>query len=691
MKRSGVLMTVLLGLMVVGLLSAPTHLAASVTSTTSAAASHTNSERIVSVHATPVPRHVVPAAPSPKVGFPRTVLVETFTAVWCHFCPAETQALYNIEQKSNHSVLAIAELHTCAFPAGSGPCDELYVPPDNTTTYRGNFYGVCGYPDVFFDGQHDVCGGNTSWTWAATEQIQPRYESAIANASAVPSNVSITQSARIVGNNVTDTANITSAVNGTFNVVTYLVQYVNKLNQSNGYGPHDLAWVVRETMHNHPVTLTAGQSTLVSSVGPTIPSDYDWNQLNLSVITFVQNNGTKLVENANMAPAPNMLTSLNLNQTTVTANQSTTVTVHATNTTTGLGVGGAAVSLSSSLGGAFNPASGVTASDGTFISQFTAPLVSSPQKTTITAQVSAANYTSSSPVARLLVNPLILSSVATGLTAAPGSLGLTLNWTVPASGSTGVTYHVYRSVVGTGVYSMIGVTATTKFVDGTVTVGQGYWYKVNSHNAGGFSANTTPISAASVTASTSGLPPALGWWLKIGSVNITSDTNGSLSMFLPAGTYDYSFGPGVYGYVATPPSGPITVTDLPLTVSVSFSPLYAKLQGTVTPLSATVSVDGTAISVVDGSFSQLLVAGTYSVNVSASGYTSNVTSVTLTPGNLTPWNVVLKIIPTPPGSSSSNGPGGLTGNALIAVVGVAAVVAVAAILGGMRFLSKKNP
>ena len=195
----------------------------------------------------------------------------------------------------SHNVLNIAELHSCAFTTGTGPCLDDFVPSDGTTIARASYYHVCGYPDVFFDGNHGVCGS----IYPTYVGMKAAYERSIANASMYPGNVSIVQNATVAPGSMTSYAFVTAALTGSFNVVTYLLEYIGKENVSNGYGPHDIGWVVRETLLNRPIGLIAGETTEVNGSGVLNSS---WVRANLSVVTFVQQNSTKIVENANMAP-----------------------------------------------------------------------------------------------------------------------------------------------------------------------------------------------------------------------------------------------------------------------------------------------------------------------------------------------------------------------------------------------------
>ena len=185
----------------------------------------------------------------------------------------------------------------------------------------------------------------------------------------------------------------------------------------------------------------------------------------------------------------------------------------------------------------------------------------------------------------------------------------------------------------------------------------------------------TPITG--LTATASGLPANVGWWLSIDSMKFSSETNDALYAFLPSGFYQYTFGPSTYAYLASGGSGTLSTAGVSVAITASFSPRYVSLQGTVTPATANAAIllNGTAISVADGSFNAVMVAGTYSLSVSAPGYDDNNTTVTLTPGNLTTVDVLLNA-QSGSGGSSTSALGGLsTVDALIIIAGVIAVVA----------------
>jgi len=672
MQIGSIVATVVLAFLMVGLFSAPSQL-----SYTHSAAAPAHAPAVhLAVLSAPASRS--PAVPAPMVGFPRTVLVETFTGVWCIHCPAESKALWNIDLSSQPNVVNIAELHVCAGTT----CLENYVPPDGTSTTRGTFYNVPGYPDVLFDGQHASIGATDS-----TPQMQGVYQRAINNASAFPGNVSIAQTAKVSYGTVSTFVNISSELSGSYNTVSYLLEYIGKVNVSNGYGPHNIGNVVRETLYNHPVTFTNGSTTPLHLTGALNAA---WNDANLSVVTFVQQNTTKIVENANMVPVVTLLTTAHAAPTNLSSGANSAITVHVANSSTGSGVSGASVFLSSSAGGTFTPWTGTTATDGSFTSTFTAPIVSSTTAVAILAQATMGTFGIGEATVTVSVSSLVPPSMPTGIAITPGVQQVALNWTAPSTGAGGVSYYVYRSMSPSSGFLAINISQSTYYNDTSVITGQPYWYTVASYDTGGFSSNTTAISANSVTINPTGLSSNVAWWLLIGTQNLSS-TGGPMVIWLPDGVFTFTYGTAYYARVAsTTIATVLTVQGAPFSVDATFSPALAIIDGTVTPATANVTLAGVAVPVVNGAIHQRVLAGTYTLSVTSPGYATNSTNVTLTPGNVTPVKVDLQPVQSGGGPTSS---AMLTTTEIVAIVAVAgaAVVLGAVLLVSQRGKRKRSP
>ena len=614
--------------------------------------------------------HPAPVLPTPRTTFPRTVLIETFTAEWCEFCPLETQALYSIEHSTNRSFVDVSELHL----------SDIYSSVDGIGQARANYYGAAAIPDVFFDGGHNING-----MIGTLPVMENAYRDNLNNASMVPGNVSIAQTASVSSRTVSLQANITSGVTGTYQVISYLLEYIGKNDTSGPGGVHDVGNVVRRALENTSVALTAGVTTPVTGSGLI---ETGWVEQNLSIVTLVQDYSTKVIENANMLPLFTLTPAVVASPTGIPSGYSTMISVQVTNSSTHQEVAGAAVQMSSNAGGSFSPSSGVTGADGNFTTTFTAPKVSSTEDVLVTAMASQAGFATGSGTASITVSSLVPPSVPQGLGIAPGVSQVSLNWSAPATGSGGVTYHVYRATSAAGAFSEITTTTSTSYVDSGLAAGATYSYTVNAQSTGGFSSNTTSITASSVLVESQGLAANVGWWISVDSTVFRSATNASLSLFLPNGLYAYQIGSDAYEYSVATPTGSVTVAGAAANLQASFSLLYASLTGTVNVPGATVTLNGTALPVTDGGFTATrMMAGTYNLTVTASGYQPSYTQVTLTWGNTTTETVKLQANPTSGGQSSN---GGLSGEDLGAIAVIAAVAVIAVGFAGLSMSRRKR-
>jgi hypothetical protein len=630
----------------------------------------------ISAHAGPdlAAHPVLPRTPHPATGFPRVVLAEPFTELWCQWCPYESQGMYNAEHSSLASHLIVTELHPCVT-GNYANCQDSWPTLDGIADYRASphVYNIQGYPTVEFDGTHAIVGAVST----NIARITQYYENAIANASAVPGNVSISQTALITtGNNVTVHETIQSDISGTYLALTYLAEHIGK-NVSGTGGVHDIGTVVRASVIDENVTLVAGQTLTLTGSTPLTPS---WNTDNLSTVALVQDSSTLIIQNANQVPVETVATAMQATSLNITSHQSTSLTLTATNSSSGSALAGAQVSLSSAGGGTFSPASGVTAADGTFNTTFFAPNVTAVETFPVTANVTEGSYVHGSASVTLTVNPSYAPSVPLGLGVAPSSQGTLLQWSAPATGGGGVTYYVYRATSTGGPFSFVGTSASPTFVDPSVAAGTSYWYTVSAANLQGFSLNTSAVAAISVLTTPQGLPGDVGWWATIGGVALTQPNGGGLPLHLAPGSYDYSFGADSYAWLAPNNTGNFHVALAALGVEFAFTPNYAILQGTVSPANATVQFNGSAVNVTGGLFYLQEIPGVYDFKVSAPGYQTKDSQIALTPGNQTTLIVKLTAnAATPHPSTPSTSSGGLSAMELGALTAVGAVAAVAVV------------
>ncbi len=83
------------------------------------------------------------------MGAQRKVLIEVYTATWCHYCPYSSYGLDTLEMNYGDSI-AVIKYHS----SGSDPFQT------NEAVARANYYpDFSGYPTAYFDGVSSVVGG----------------------------------------------------------------------------------------------------------------------------------------------------------------------------------------------------------------------------------------------------------------------------------------------------------------------------------------------------------------------------------------------------------------------------------------------------------------------------------------------------------------------------------------------------
>ncbi|HEV2317789.1 MAG TPA: PEGA domain-containing protein [Thermoplasmata archaeon] len=629
------------------------------------------------------------ASPHPATTFSRTVLVESFTELWCEYCPFESQAMYALEHVYGTNTMISTELHPCVTGNYSN-CYDNWPTLNGISDYRASahVYAVSGYPSVYFDGGHPVVGGGGSTGGASVQQLESSYKSLIQNASKIPGNVSISQAVSLStsaggSHTVTVNATIDSGITGSYLALTYLAESIDQ-NYSGSGGMHDIGSVVRAAVINESVSLTSGQTTTVSG---TIPVSSQWNPSHLFAITLVQQRSNLDIENANEVPVLGV--SAGLSTQSVRAGLTTQLSLMAVNSTTNAPVAGASVALSLNGPGTVSPTSGTTGSNGVFEVNYTLPFSTQEEYANLTATLTPTSGTSTVETFGFVILASLAPSTPTALGLLPVNGAVQLQWTAPSSGGAGVTYNIYRATSSSGPFSELTSVGTTSVTDGGVSSGLTYWYVVNAENAAGFSANTTAVTASPLVGTATGLPSTVTWWLQLGTgtsevFNETGDQ--PIALHVSPGVYDWTVGVDSYAYLApTNPSGQVTVGTSAVPIPAVFTPNYAIFALTVTPEGAQVLLNGQPLTLANGAFTGQEMEGTYSLQVSSPGYQTNQSTVTLTPGNTSTLTVALHPIASTTTSTSSGGLSMLDIAALAGIV-IAAVVAIVAaiVLSGRR-------
>ena len=176
-----------------------------------------------------------------------------------------------------------------------------------------------------------------------------------------------------------------------------------------------------------------------------------------------------------------------------------------------------------------------------------------------------------------------------------------------------------------------------------------------------------------------GLPAGTSWSVTVGTTAWTSTTGGVANTLAP-GTYSYTVGT-VAGYAPTPSSGTATVYFGAVTsVAIAFAPTTGWIAGTVTPSSASVWVDGTAVTTNDGTFNVSVLGGIHSIKAAASGYATYQNDVIVLGGETTHLTIV----------EATLSPTTLSDTDLYAIVGAIVALAVAILLAAIMVRNRKG-
>ncbi|MGC8618586.1 MAG: thermopsin family protease [Thermoplasmata archaeon] len=132
----------------------------------------------------------------------------------------------------------------------------------------------------------------------------------------------------------------------------------------------------------------------------------------------------------------------------------------------------------------------------------------------------------------------------------------------------------------------------------------------------------------------SGLPNGTLWSVILNGKGTLNSSNDILIFDVTNGTYDYLV-PSTFDYAPLNHTGSVTVNGSDVIVPVPFTIMDGYLVGKITPSTATISINGTTYRSSNGNFNISLKPGNYTVNVTAPGYVSFVTNVTILPSHVT--------------------------------------------------------
>jgi thermopsin len=190
---------------------------------------------------------------------------------------------------------------------------------------------------------------------------------------------------------------------------------------------------------------------------------------------------------------------------------------------------------------------------------------------------------------------------------------------------------------------------------------------------------SAPAQSGTLVFTQTGLPAGTAWSVTVGTAPWSSTTGGVANPVTP-GTYSYTVGT-VVGYAPTPSGGMATVSaGAVTTVSIAFAPTTGWIAGTVVPSSASVWVDGTAVSTTGGAFNVSVPGGTHSVRAAASGFATYYNNVTVVGGTTTHLAVVEATL-TPTSFPATD---------LYAILGVVVLLAVAIVVAAVLVRNRKG-
>ena len=150
----------------------------------------------------------------------------------------------------------------------------------------------------------------------------------------------------------------------------------------------------------------------------------------------------------------------------------------------------------------------------------------------------------------------------------------------------------------------------------------------------------SPVPAVkyNITFTESGLPSGTNWTIVFNGTTYTSDST-SISFDVTNGSYPFDV-QNVSGYTA-PISGTLNVYGNSVTEQIVFTQIVSKgyFVGSVSPSNVTIYVNGTAYTEQNGSFNISLSPGNYGVKISAPGYKTYTTNITVSSSTVTSLSI----------------------------------------------------
>lgn len=236
---------------------------------------------------------------SVAVSAPRKVLAEMFTSTTCPPCYAADLYYFHtwLPNYGGADQIVTVAYHVWWPPPGNDP---MYLANPTPVQTRNSYYGNNEAPNMRIDGFTN--GGSNYSTWPGA--IEPRFLDA--------SPITITLSGTRTGNTLDLRASIfAEAVVNSTNWRVHWVVVEDSINEpqntGSGYVPFIHNWAHRgmyPDANGSAITISQGQTV---NIDRAITLSSNWVANNCKVIVFVQNNGDKKVQNAEVKQVSTLL------------------------------------------------------------------------------------------------------------------------------------------------------------------------------------------------------------------------------------------------------------------------------------------------------------------------------------------------------------------------------------------------
>ena len=209
--------------------------------------------------------------------------------------------------------------------------------------------------------------------------------------------------------------------------------------------------------------------------------------------------------------------------------------------------------------------------------------------------------------------------------------------------------------------SSTGATITASLPNGTYTYTVSTVNKEYRGNGGTFTVNGSSISETAgfavvtyaITFTETGLSSGTNWSVTLAGLTKHS-TSATITFSESNGTYNYTAS-NITDYFTPSYSGTLSVSGSSQSQSIAYQH-YSYIAGTVTPLNATLTINGNPVTATNGNFNITVKAGTYALVASSPGYTAHYANFTLSAGQTYKLTIALHIksaVSTTPAKSSS--------------------------------------